>query len=186
MNELQIHQRHLPYAACLDLRDTDSIDLVVIHCTELPDLATARIYGEKIHHAVSGTGNSGHYYIDRDGRVEQWVPPQRIAHHVREFNKHSIGIELVNLGRYPAWYHTDHQEMTEHYPQKQVDGLVGLLGLLHAAHANLQWVTGHDLLDTEWVPASNNPTERVYRKRDPGPLFPWDEVLNAVRLLPYL
>jgi N-acetylmuramoyl-L-alanine amidase len=186
MNELQIHKRHLPYAACLDLRDSDSIDLVVIHCTELPDLATARIYGEKIHHAVSGTGNSGHYYIDRDGRVEQWVPPHRIAHHVHEFNKHSIGIELVNLGRYPDWYHTGHQEMTEHYTQKQVDSLVSLLELMHVTHANVQWITGHDLLDTELVPASDKPTERVFRKRDPGPLFPWDEVLNAVRLLPYL
>jgi N-acetylmuramoyl-L-alanine amidase len=186
MSELQIQQNHLPYAACLQLRNADSIDLVVIHCTELPDLATARKYGEQIHHMVSGTGNSGHYYIDRDGRVEQWVPPHRIAHHVRGFNKNSIGIELVNLGRYPNWYHTAHQEMTENYPPKQVDSLVSLLDFLHVAHASLQWITGHDLLDAELVPASDNPAERVYRKRDPGPLFPWDEVLTAVRLLPWL
>jgi len=151
MSELQIQQNHLPYAACLQLRNVDSIDLVVIHCTELPDLATARKYGEQIHHTISGTGNSGHYYIDRDGRVEQWVPPHRIAHHVRGFNKK-----------------------------------VSLLELLHAAHASLQWITGHDLLDNELVPASDNPAERVYRKRDPGPLFPWDDVLTAIHLSPWL
>lgn len=186
MNELQIHQHHLPYAACLDRRDAGSIDLVVIHCTELPDLATARKYGEEIKHQGTGTGNSGHFYIDRDGRVEQWIPSHRIAHHVRGFNKNSIGIELVNLGRYPDWYHSDHQEMKEAYPSPQVEALISLLQFLHAAHASLQWITGHDLLDTETVPASDKPQERVFRKRDPGPLFPWDEVLDSVQLSPYL
>ena len=186
MSELHIHQHHLPYAACLDLRETEAIDLVVIHCTELPDLATARQYGERIQYAATGTGNSGHYYIDRDGSVEQWVPPHRIAHHVRGFNKHSIGVELVNLGRYPHWLNSDSQKMTEPYPQLQVYSLISLLGFLCAAHPQLQWITGHDLLDTDMVPASDKPTERVYRKRDPGPLFPWDEVLRAVRLSSYL
>ena len=31
-------------------QDIPRIDLAVIHCTELPDLATAREYGERIHH----------------------------------------------------------------------------------------------------------------------------------------
>jgi len=186
MNEHQIHRRHLPYAHSLSLRDADSIDLVVIHCTELPDLAMAREYGERILYRATGTGNSGHYYIDRDGLTEQWVPPDRIAHHVRSFNDHSIGIELVNLGRYPNWLHSETQEMTEPYPQAQVDSLISLLHLLSAAHSTLQWISGHDLLDTKMVPSSDNPSEWVYRKRDPGPLFPWDEVLDTLRLAPYL
>jgi N-acetylmuramoyl-L-alanine amidase len=186
MNEHLIHRRHLPYAHSLDLRDADAIDLVVIHCTELPDLATAREYGERILYRATGTGNSGHYYIDRDGLTEQWIPPDRIAHHVRGFNDHSIGIELVNLGRYPNWLHSETQEMTEPYPQVQVESLISLLHLLSAAHSSLQWISGHDLLDTKMVPASDNPSEWVYRKRDPGPLFPWDEVLDTLRLAPYL
>jgi N-acetylmuramoyl-L-alanine amidase len=67
-----------------------------------------------------------------------------------------------------------------------VDSLVSLLELLHATHASLQWITGHDLLDNELVPASDNPAEQVYRKRDPGPQFPWDDVLTAVHLSPWL
>ena len=186
MKEHPIHRRQLPYAHCLDLRDTDSIDLVVIHCTELPDLATARIYGEKIRYGATGTGNSGHYYLDRDGLTEQWVPPERIAHHVRGFNDHSIGIELVNDGRYPNWLHSESQDMSEPYPQAQIDSLVSLLHFLTAAHPSLQWITGHDLLDAKMVPASDKPSEMVYRKRDPGSLFPWDAVLDTLRLAPYL
>jgi N-acetylmuramoyl-L-alanine amidase len=75
----------LPYAARLDERPLEAIDLVVIHCTELPDMAMAREYGERVLYD-SGTGNSGHYYIDRDGTVFQFVPLQRIAHHVRGYS----------------------------------------------------------------------------------------------------
>src|SRR3546814_11398454 len=75
------------------------VDLVVIHCTELPDLATAREYGERVLHTGSGTGNSGHYYVDRNGDCHRFVAPDRVAHHVRGYNPRSIGIELVNAGR---------------------------------------------------------------------------------------
>ena len=39
----------LAYVDRLDFRTPDSIRRVVIHATELPDLATAREYGERIH-----------------------------------------------------------------------------------------------------------------------------------------
>ncbi len=64
----------LPYVERLDQRPPEAITLVVIHSTELPDLATAREYGEIVHYADSGTGNSGHFYVDRDGSTQQWVP----------------------------------------------------------------------------------------------------------------
>ena len=82
--------------ACLQPRPLAQVNLVVIHCTELPDMATARIYGERVLHA-SGAGNSGHYYIDRDGRVHRFVPPSRSANHTRGYNPRSVGIELVEL-----------------------------------------------------------------------------------------
>ena len=68
MPMLTIHDNPLPYVQKLEARPATAVDLVVIHCTELPDLATAREYGERVLYA-SGTGNSGHYYIDRDGSV---------------------------------------------------------------------------------------------------------------------
>lgn len=181
----RVQQRLLPYVASLATRPLQSIDLVVIHCTELPDLAVAREYGERIIHTGSGTGNSGHYYIDRDGLVEEWVPADRVAHHTRGFNERSIGIELINRGRYPNWFDSEQQCMTEPYPAPQIDRLAALLRLLQTDLSHLRWIAGHESLDTGTVPASDNPEMRVRRKRDPGPLFPWDTVLALIDLRPF-
>jgi len=182
MSVLPVKQHPLPYAEQLERRETCGVDLLVIHCTELPDLMTAREHGEKIHYPGSGTGNSGHFYIDRDGSVEQWVPVERIAHHVVGFNQRSIGIELVNKGRYPHWLKSDAQQMHEQYPGRQINGLLGLLGLLCARYPELAWITGHEQLDTDQVSATDNPALSVYRKRDPGPRFPWEVILQAPAL----
>ncbi|MFT4196869.1 MAG: N-acetylmuramoyl-L-alanine amidase [Pseudoxanthomonas sp.] len=176
-----VHVDPLPYEALLDPRPLDAIDTVVIHCTELPDLASARRFGEQVRYA-SGTGNSGHWYIDRDGRSERWVAPQRIAHHVRGWNPRSVGIELVNRGRWPHWLHAGHQAMDEPYPPAQIEALVALLLWLRAELPALRFIAGHEDLDTEWVAAEDDPSVQVPRKRDPGPLFPWDEVLARVAL----
>ena len=169
----------LSYEGRLALREPASIDLLVIHCTELPDLATAREYGERIQHPEVATGYSGHFYVDRDGRIEQWVDPLRIAHHVRGHNPRSIGIELVNLGRYPHWFDSRHQAMTQPYPDAQVDALVMLLQHLRATLPNLEDITGHEDLDLDHMPASDDPALTVRRKLDPGVMFPWDRVRAA-------
>ena len=166
----------LSYEGRLQPRALEAVDLVVIHCTELPDLATAREYGERIQDAEAGTGFSGHYYVDRDGRIEQWVDPARVAHHVRGHNPHSVGIELVNLGRYPDWLDSRHQAMTEAYPDAQLDALVALLRHLQATLPNLRHIAGHEDLDTGEVPATDDPDARVRRKRDPGVMFPWEKL----------
>lgn len=176
-----IHIDPLPYEPLLALREPGAIDLVVIHCTELPDLAMARAYGERVLYA-SGTGNSGHYYIDRDGSIHQYVAPERSAHHVRGINPRALGIELVNSGRYPHWLDSRHQAMDEAYPQAQVDALVALLRWLPQRLPALRWIAGHEDLDTEQVAASDDPARTVPRKRDPGPRFPWDPVLAAITL----
>jgi N-acetylmuramoyl-L-alanine amidase len=171
----------LPYVARLQRRPLAQVELVVIHCTELPDLATAREYGERVLYD-SGTGNSGHYYIDRDGTVLRYVPEDRIAHHVRGHNDRAIGIELVNTGRYPHWLDSRHQAMDEAYPDAQVDALVGLLNRLAGELPALRHIAGHEDLDREQVAASDDPAMQVPRKRDPGPRFPWDRVLARIPL----
>ena len=169
----------LPYVDALAARDLAAIDIVVLHCTELPDLATAREYGERILYPASGTGNSGHYYIDRDGGIAEYVPPERIAHHTRGWNPRSIGIELVNTGRYPHWLDSRHQAMEEAYTDAQIESLVALLLDLQARIPSLVQIAGHEDLDLDEVESSDDPTVKVRRKRDPGPLFPWAEVLAA-------
>ena len=171
----------LPYHDRLPLRDADSLRMVVIHCTELPDLAMAREYGERVLYD-SGAGNSGHFYIDRNGSVVQYVAPERIAHHVRGMNADTVGIELVNTGRYPHWFDSRHQAMDEPYTEAQLAALEALLLALVARYPSLQRIAGHDQLDLEQVPASDDAGLMVARKRDPGPLFPWARVLAKVPL----
>ena len=177
-----LHVDPLSYEAKLEARPLSQVDLAVLHCTELPDLAAAREYGERVLYADSGTGNSGHYYVDRDGRCHRYVAPDRIAHHVRGYNPRSIGIELVNRGRHPHWLDSRHQAMEEPYPDAQVDALIELLQSLQAELPALRFIAGHEDLDTAMVPASDDPAILVPRKRDPGPLFPWQRLLEAVDL----
>lgn len=177
-----IVERPLAYADRLEARALHGIRRVVIHATELPDMATARAYGERIHHAGSRTGNSGHYYIDRDGSVERWVPVERVAHHVAGHNADSIGIELVNRGRWPDWYRSDRQHWREDYTDAQIDALIELLVALETQVPALAVIAGHDELDRRRVPASDDPDVRVPRKVDPGPRFPWRRVLDSISL----
>jgi N-acetylmuramoyl-L-alanine amidase len=175
--EPKIQVSPLPYESGLDLRPLDNIDLLVVHCTELPDLATARDYGERIHYEGSGTGNSGHFYVDRDGSVHRWVSIDHIAHHAGAYNQRSIGVELVNIGRWPDWFNSESQDMPEGYPRAQIAALVQLTGHLQDQLPGLRWITGHEDLDRSRVAASDAPEKLVYRKLDPGPKFPWPAVL---------
>lgn len=177
-----VHVDWLPYTDRLAERPFEKIDLVVIHCTELPDLTTARRFGEEVRYTDSQTGNSGHYYVDRDGALHQYVPLDRTAHHTRGYNARSIGIELVNIGRYPDWLDSRHQAMDEPYTQAQLEALIALLLQLQRELPNLRLIAGHEDVDTDEVEAIDNPLVKVRRKRDPGPLFPWAAVLDAVRL----
>ncbi len=172
----------LPYNDKLEKRILSSIEMIVIHCTELPDIPSARVYGEKIHY-VSGTGNSGHYYVSKQGEIEQWVENNRVAHHVHGHNPNSIGIELDNLGRFPNWHKTNAQIMYDPYPQVQIDALVDLLIQLKKDIPSLKYITGHEDLDTRLIKSENNPEIYIRRKMDPGKMFPWAEVMQKISLI---
>ena len=179
---MKIQQKLLPYNQALESRSLKDIGLVVIHCTELPDIETARTYGEKIHYD-SGTGNSGHFYIDRDGSIQQWVDLKRVAHHVINQNKRSIGIELINQGRYPHWYQSNNQKPTEPYTKAQIAALIGLINFLGCQLQNLIHIAGHEDLDLATIAAEDNPDIMIKRKIDPGPLFPWEQVMQNIKLI---
>jgi len=169
----------LPYVERLDRRDPAAVERIVIHATELPDRTTARQYGERIHYASSRTGNSGHFYIDRDGTVERWVPIDRIAHHVAGHNAATIGIELIHIGRYPDWLDSRSQAWDTAYPDAQIEALIALIRALRAELPGLRDLAGHDQLDRRREPASDDEGRTVRRKLDPGPTFPWDRVVDG-------
>lgn len=182
---VSVIQDPVSYESRLQERAISQITLVVVHCTELPDLKTARQYAETIHYDRSQTGNSGHYYVDREGKVVQYVSNNRVAHHVKGHNEFSIGIELVNLGRYPDWYHSQSQEMTENYTEEQLEALGALLRQLEGSLPALEYIAGHEDLDRQQVPASDLERVSVQRKMDPGPLFPWSEIMSSTGLKRY-
>ncbi|MBO9662522.1 N-acetylmuramoyl-L-alanine amidase [Dokdonella sp.] len=179
MPALAIDDWPLPYEERLAARPSAAIDLVVIHCTELPDMKLAREFGERVHYEGTQTGNSGHYYIDTDGKVFRFVADLRAANHTYGYNPRSIGIELVNIGRYPHWGDSRHQAFTVPYTQEQIDSLRSLLAQLRHDHSNLRWIAGHEDLDRRLEPAKDDPSIQLRRRQDPGPLFPWEDVVPA-------
>jgi len=182
MPALAIDHWPLPYEERLASRPSSAIDLVVIHCTELPDMAMAREFGERIHYAGTQTGNSGHYYIDLEGKIFRFVADTRVANHTFGYNPRSIGIELVNIGRYPHWGDSRYQAFTVPYTAAQIESLRALLRQLRAEHANLRWIAGHEDLDRRLEPASDDPSTMLPRRQDPGPLFPWADVVKDAGL----
>ncbi len=170
----------LPQNKTLEQRDTKIIDLIVLHCTELPTLEEARRAAEEMRNTDAGTQCvSGHYYVDRDGRVYRYVEDNRIANHVTGYNRGSIGIEIVNKGRYPRWYSSGGQNPTEEYTPAQVASIIRLIEYLKRRYPNINKIARHSELDIRWVPAEDDDKVEVRRKIDPGPLFPWEEVLEA-------
>jgi N-acetylmuramoyl-L-alanine amidase len=179
---LQIKDHKLPYWQNLTSRSTDDLNMVVIHATELTDMAEAREYGERVLYEESGTGASGHYYIDRDGSIEQYVPDYRIANHTSGWNKKTISIELINLGRYPDWFHTDHQVMKEPYPDAQIDALIKLVNEFKLRYPTIEYTEGHEDLDRRMMASDNDPERDVPRKMDPGEHFPWHRFIQETGL----
>ncbi|MEL6373179.1 MAG: N-acetylmuramoyl-L-alanine amidase [Pseudomonadota bacterium] len=106
-----------------------------------------------------------HYIIARGGQLVQMVPEDEIAIHTRGRNRHSVGIELINRG-----------DGIQPFPEKQIARLAKLIAAIRARHAiPLDAVVGHDDVDRSTFRCAG---ERVRRKQDPGPLFPW----KALRL----
>ncbi|MGK5546152.1 N-acetylmuramoyl-L-alanine amidase [Streptomyces sp. URMC 127] len=158
-------------------RRLDTITTVVLHATELPDFEEALLVADKsARESESGRGVCGHLYVDRDGTVHQLVPLERVAQHVAGHNTPSIGIELINRGRYPRWFDAGHQTPAEPFPPAQVQALKDVLRTLRGACPRLSDLYRHSDLDTALVPAADRPEVKVRRRIDPGPLFPWADV----------
>jgi|GEM_PF-1483324 len=71
-------------------RNGSGIDMVVVHCTEIPLKETIKIFQNP-----GGRQVSAHYVIARDGDIYQMVSDSDRAHHCKGANKNSIGIEHV-------------------------------------------------------------------------------------------
>jgi len=167
----------VPYVENLPLRDMRKIDTVVIHATEIPTLRDALKMARDITDKKTMDGICAHYYISRKGTLYQVVPDNRIANHCREWNDRSIGIELVNRGRYPRWFHPKGQRFNQPYTESQYRTLDRLLRRLKKRCPRLRQCFPHSDLDRRRVLSTDGRT-RVRRRIDPGPLFDWSKIVR--------
>ena len=101
---------------------------------------------------------------------------------MRNFNDKSIGIELINIGRFPNWFHSTSQKLTEPYTSEQICSLTSLICELKNRYPLISKISGHEDLDYSMIPADDDKQKLIRRKIDPGYLFPWSKVIKETML----
>jgi N-acetylmuramoyl-L-alanine amidase len=174
-SDIVIVDRLVPWYKNLSRRSLQDITVVVLHATEIPELDAAWDYAMQ---SVDedGVGLCGHLYIDHNGSCFSFVPLDRIANHARGHNRQSVGIELVNSGRYPNHFNSHNQEPSEPFHESQIAALKLVLIALKKTCPNLTKLVRHSDIDQEMVPSSDDINRQVRRRIDPGPRFPWKEI----------
>jgi N-acetylmuramoyl-L-alanine amidase len=157
---------------------------IVMHFT------TGTQMSSTINHFLNPGTAATHLLIGRDGRVIQFVPFNKIAHHVgigfwegeRNLNRMTIGIELDNAGSLKnnegQWFRKktiiqpDFVKEAVHWKETNKRGwetfspiqLQVALDVVNALvkHYNIQDILGHDMIN-------------LINRTDPGPLFPIED-----------
>jgi len=142
---------------------------------------------------------SAHFVVERDGEITQmsalntrcWHAGESIYNARKDVNDFAFGIEIVNLGllektasgAYRAWFKKEYTESSElkffqkttpehgaghwlDYTEEQIASVTELCQTLKAKY-DLEWITTHWFISPK-------------RKVDTNPLFPLEQVRNAV------
>ena len=141
-------------------RPKKTIKFVIIHYTGMQSEI------ESINRLINKNSKvSCHYLINRKGTIMQMVKENKIAWHagvskwknIKNLNKNSIGIELVNKGHFFGY---------ENYSNLQINSLIKLCSKLKKKYKiHKENFLGHSDI------APN-------RKIDPGEKFPWKRLSN--------
>ena len=141
-------------------RPKKSIKFIIIHYTGMQSEI------ESINRLINKNSKvSCHYLINRKGTITQMVKENKIAWHagvskwknIKNLNKNSIGIELVNKGHFFGY---------ENYSNLQINSLIKLCFKLKKKYKiQKENFLGH----SDIAP---------YRKIDPGEKFPWKRLSN--------
>ena len=166
----------VPYIDTLPLREMRRVDTIVIHATEIPTIEGALQLARKITDKVKTDGICAHYYISRKGTLYRAVPDDRTANHCVGWNRRSLGVELVNRGRYPHWSDPKKQRFFEKFTESQYHALNRLLLFLKEKYPWVRQCLPHSKLDRRMVLSSDGRT-KIRRRIDPGPLFDWSRIV---------
>lgn len=136
-------------------RKSKDIKFIILHYT---GMQSKRVSFKKLMDINSRV--SCHYFVDRKGKIIQMVEDKNIAWHagkskwknIKDLNKNSIGIELVNRG---------HGNKYENFPKLQIDKLLTLCLILKKKYK---------IKDRNFLGHSDI---APLRKIDPGEKFPW-------------
>ena len=141
-------------------RPKKTIKFIIIHYTGMQSEI------ESINRLINKNSRvSCHYLINRKGTIIQMVKENKIAWHagvskwknIKNLNKNSIGIELVNKGHFFGY---------ENYSNLQINSLIKLCSKLKKKYKiHKENFLGH----SDIAP---------YRKIDPGEKFPWKKLSN--------
>ena len=141
-------------------RPKKTIKFIIIHYTGMQSEI------ESINRLINKNSKvSCHYLINRKGKIMQMVKENKIAWHagvskwknIKNLNKNSIGIELVNKGHFFGY---------ENYSNLQINSLIKLCSKLKKKYKiHKENFLGH----SDIAP---------YRKIDPGEKFPWKKLSN--------
>jgi AmpD protein len=158
-------------------RNGQQVDMIVIHAASLPagefgtgyvlDLFLNRLdlSAHPSFKELEGVKVSSHYLIDRKGKVVELVDPDQMAWHAGEStfegrkgcNPFSIGIELEGSPHHP-------------FTEGQYRSLIELC---------LQLMERYPLVTIERIVGHSDIAPG--RKVDPGPLFRWERLRDALR-----
>lgn len=156
-----------------DRPPTMEIDCVVLHATA-GGLAGTLAWFEN-----PNSGVSAHYVVAKNGKVFQMVEEQRKAHHAgasefqgrEDFNRFSVGIEIVNLN-----------DGLDPYPPDQFEAMVNLVDyLVEKYNIQRQWIVTHADISTagKTDPRGFPVHELVTRVYDPATNLPENIVREA-------
>ncbi len=143
-----------------DRRDSKKPCYIILHYTDTKDTVEALSYLCNPEAEVSS-----HYVIEQDGNILQLVDEEKRAWHAgksewkgeTDMNSVSIGIELVNPG---------HTYGLEPFPDIQIEKLIILCKQIMT-----RWgIPPENVLGHEDIAPG--------RKIDPGPLFPWQTLIE--------
>ncbi|MEM9353425.1 MAG: N-acetylmuramoyl-L-alanine amidase, partial [Planctomycetota bacterium] len=145
------------------------VDTIVMHTTEINLAGTINIFEDRRNSV------SSHYVIGGGGDIFQMVDLQDSAWHATYYNSRSIGIEMVGFAGSRATWN-----------ENNIAALVDLLAWLYQAYPDIPLVhpsgDAYDFPNDTYTQAGLVAHSQVqpWNKSDPGPHFPWDDVLDRV------
>jgi N-acetyl-anhydromuramyl-L-alanine amidase AmpD len=150
-------------------RGSTIVDSIVIHTTEVSYQGTIDIFLNPANEV------SAHFVIAPNGHILQMVDTSRRAWHATYFNSRSVGIEMVGYA---------HRSNT--WNSQNLGALMDLLAWLTTAYdvplvhpGGDAYDYPNDIYNTPGLVAHGQ--VQPWNRTDPGPYFPWNDVLAGTQ-----